>query len=300
MNKKEVEKKFDEIVAFSGVEKFLDTPVKRYSSGMTVRLAFSVAAHLEPEILIIDEVLAVGDTEFQKKCINKMREVGRSGRTVLFVSHNMPAVNMLCTKAIHMADGRKVNEGPVHDVVSAYLINALGKASEREWNDSGKAPGGEVARLRAVRVRAEDGEIVHAVDVTKPFRIDMEYDVLKPGFDLSPFFDFYNEEDIHCFAAIDIDPQWRRQPRPAGRYVSTVWIPPNLLNEGTVLISVSLVTMKPYSVQFEVEAAVSFQVFDRLTGESARGDWTGKWSGTVRPKLQWTTEFTPAGILDLA
>ncbi len=293
MRKKEVERKFDEIVAFSGVEKFLDTPVKRYSSGMTVRLAFSVAAHLEPEILIIDEVLAVGDAEFQKKCINKMEDVGKSGRTVLFVSHNMPAINMLCDRAIHIDAGHVINEGPAHDVVSAYLINASGTSEVREWNDEQSAPGGEIARLRAVRVRSENGDSTGMVDITKPFRLDMEYDVLQPGYVLSPYFDFYNDEEIHCFAVADTNMTWRRQPRPVGRYVSTVWIPPNLLSEGTVFVSVGLATMKPFSVQFKAESVVSFQVFDRLTGESARGDWMGEWGGAVRPLLNWSTEYIP-------
>ena len=294
MNKKEVDRKFDEIVEFSGVEKFLDTPVKRYSSGMSVRLAFSVAAHLEPEILIIDEVLAVGDAEFQKKCINKMQTVGSEGRTVLFVSHNMPAINMLCDRAILLEGGRIVQNGPVHDVVSAYLVNARGTSEFREWHDVANAPGGDVARLSAVRVRTEDGTPAHLVNVLEPIGIDMEYEVLQAGYVLSPFFDFYNEEDVHCFAAADLDPAWRTTPRPPGRYVSTVWIPPNLLNEGTMVVSVGLAVMKPYKIQFKMDAVVSFNVFDRMTGESARGGWMGKWGGAVRPRLEWSTDYTPS------
>jgi lipopolysaccharide transport system ATP-binding protein len=292
MKKKEVDRKFDEIVAFSGVEKFLDTPVKRYSSGMTVRLAFSVAAHLEPEILIIDEVLAVGDAEFQKKCMNKMEDVGRSGRTVLFVSHNMPAINMLCDRAIQLNGGRIVNEGPAHDVVSAYLINASGTSESREWDEE-SAPGGEIARLRAVRVKGENGEGVNVIDVLKPFYVEMEYDVLQSGYVLSPFFDFYNEEDVLCFSAVDTNMAWRRRPRPVGRYVSRACVPANLLGEGTMMVSVGLATTKPFGIQFKAESVVSFQVFDRLTGESARGDWTGKWGGAVRPLLKWTTDYLP-------
>ncbi|HEC27451.1 MAG TPA: ATP-binding cassette domain-containing protein [Gammaproteobacteria bacterium] len=296
MRKKEVDRKFDEIVEFSGVEKFLDTPVKRYSSGMSVRLAFSVAAHLEPEILIIDEVLAVGDAEFQKKCIKKMQAVGREGRTVLFVSHNMPAVNMLCDRAILLDGGRMVHEGPVHDVVSAYLVNSSGTSESREWRDADTAPGGDVARLRAVRVRAEDGASVHLVDVLKPFRVDMEFEVIQGGYVLSPYFDFYNEADVHCFAVADLDPAWRKTPRPPGRYVSTVWVPPNLFNEGTIMVSVGLAIMKPYDNQFQVDSVVSFSVFDKLTGDSSRGDWMGQWGGAVRPKLKWSTDYTPAEV----
>ena len=296
MKKTEVDRKFDEIVEFSGVEKFLDTPVKRYSSGMSVRLAFAVAAHLEPEILIIDEVLAVGDAEFQKKCINKMQAVGREGRTVLFVSHNMEAVNMLCDRAILLEGGRIVLDGLVHDVVSAYLSNAGGTSECREWLDAETAPGGDIARLRAVRVRAEDGTQAQLVDVLKPFRLDMEYEVLRGGYVLMPFFDFYTAENIHIFATVDLDPTWRATPRPTGRYVSTVWIPPNLFNEGTMRVSVSLEIMKPYITQFNVDSVVNFTVYDKMTGESARGDWMGKWAGAVRPKLKWSTNYTPTEV----
>ncbi|NOZ70655.1 MAG: ABC transporter ATP-binding protein, partial [Chloroflexi bacterium] len=124
MTKSEIDRKFDEIVAFSGVEKFIDTPVKRYSSGMRVRLAFSVAAHLEPEILLVDEVLAVGDAEFQRKCLGKMQDVAGAGRTVLFVSHNMPAITRLCQRALLFENGRLVMEGPSDVVVASYLADA--------------------------------------------------------------------------------------------------------------------------------------------------------------------------------
>ena len=296
MKKKEVDQKFDEIVEFSGVEKFLDTPVKRYSSGMSVRLAFSVAAHLEPDILIVDEVLAVGDSEFQKKCINKMQDVGRSGRTVLFVSHNMPAVSMLCDRALLLESGRIVNEGPVHDVVSAYLVGASGASECREWIDADTAPSGDVARLRAVRVRAEDGAPAHSFNVLESFRIDMEFEVLQGGHVLSPYFEFYNEAQVHCFGTVDMDPVWRTTPRPPGRYVSTVWIPPNLLNEGSMLVSVGVATMKPFSFQFGEHSVVGFNITDKMTGESARGDWEGKWLGAVRPLLKWSTDYTPSEV----
>jgi lipopolysaccharide transport system ATP-binding protein len=208
----------------------------------------------------------------------------------------MPAVNMLCDRAILLEGGRIVHEGPVHDVVSTYLVNASGTSECREWRDADTAPGSDVARLRAVRVRAEDGARVHLVDVLKPFRIDMEYEVLQDGYVLSPFFDFYNEEDVHCFAAADLDPAWRTRSRPRGRYVSTVWIPPNLLNEGTIVVSVGLAIMKPYDIQFQVDSVVSFNVFDKMTGESARGDWMGKWGGAVRPSLKWSTDYTPSEV----
>ncbi|MBW1966623.1 MAG: ATP-binding cassette domain-containing protein [Deltaproteobacteria bacterium] len=223
MRKSEIDEKFDEIVDFSGVEKFIDTPVKRYSSGMSVRVAFAVAAHLEPEILIIDEVLAVGDARFQKKCLKKMQDVGRAGRTVLFVSHNMPAVARLCSRTILLEEGQVLKDGPSRDVISAYLGTETGTIGERVWPDPLKAPAGEVCRLRAVRVRSEDGQIIETVNIRRPVRLEMEFEVLKPGYMLMPHYNVLNEEGIELFSAHDLDPEWRGRHRPAGRYVSTAW-----------------------------------------------------------------------------
>src|SRR2546423_151148 len=150
MPRAEIQRKFDEIVAFSGIEKFIDTPVKWYSSGMYLRLAFSVSAHLEPEILILDEVLAVGDADFQHKCLKKMAEIQTNGSTILFVSHNMEAMARLCSRAIFFADGTIMEEGPAEDVAKAYLGTSLKTKPESVWNDLDKAPGNEIARLCAV------------------------------------------------------------------------------------------------------------------------------------------------------
>jgi len=293
MTKREIGRKFDEIVDFSGVEKFIDTPVKRYSSGMYVRLAFAVAAHLEPEILIVDEVLSVGDAAFQKKCLTKMQDVGKRGRTVLFVSHNMSAIARLCERVILLDEGKVVADGLSHQVVSAYLSAGIGATAVREWPDHGKAPGRDVARLRAVRVRTEDGRIADAVDIRRPVAIEMEYDVLLPGYVLSPYYEFYNEEGVPVFSAADLDPAWRRRPRPIGRYVSTTWVPGNLLSEGTLLVAAGLATMDPVIIQFHERDVVAFHVIDTLDGDSARGDWSGPWEGFVRPLLKWNTRFSP-------
>src|SRR5215468_2845592 len=141
MPRREIARKFDEIVAFAEIEKFLDTQVKHYSSGMYLRLAFAVAAHLETEILLVDEVLAVGDIRFQKKCLGKMQDVGQQGRTVLFVSHNMPAITRLCERALRLDEGHVVQDGPSHRVVSAYLTSDVGTMAAREWPDPAQAPG---------------------------------------------------------------------------------------------------------------------------------------------------------------
>lgn len=294
MRKTEIERKFDEIVAFAEVEKFIDTPVKHYSSGMQVRLAFAVAAHLEPEILVVDEVLAVGDAQFQKKCLNKMEDVGQQGRTVLFVSHNMSTITRLCDRTILLNGGRVVEDGPSYQIVSTYLTSGLGTTAAREWTNSQRQPGADVARLRAVRVQTEDGQISGAVDIREPVLVEMEYEVIEPGYILLPNFHFYNEGGVEIFPAIDLDPEWRQRPRPAGRYTSTAVIPGNLLAEGTFFVRSALITLDPVKIQFNEPDAVAFQVIDSHDGDSARGDYVGSLSGAVRPILQWRTEYAPA------
>jgi lipopolysaccharide transport system ATP-binding protein len=291
MTRKEIDQKFDDIVEFSDVGKFIDTPVKRYSSGMGLRLAFSVAAHLEPEILMVDEVLAVGDIRFQKKCLGKMGEVARAGRTVLYVAHNMPAISRLCQRAILMGNGRVVQDGPAHQVISTYLNSGLGTSAVKVWPDPGRAPGGEIARLRAVRVLDQDGDIADAVDIRRPFRIEMEYEVLKPGYVLLPHLYVSNEEGVCAFGAQDLDPEWRGQRRPAGRYISTVFIPGNLVAEGMLFVDASMNTLEPFIFQYQCRSAVAFLITDSLQGDSARGDWTGHMPGVVRPMFKWTTRY---------
>jgi lipopolysaccharide transport system ATP-binding protein len=293
MKKAEIDRKFDEIVAFSEVEKFIDTPVKRYSSGMFVRLAFAVAAHLEPEILIVDEVLAVGDARFQKKCLSKMEEVGYQGRTVLFVSHNMQSITRLCPRVILLDGGKILQDGPSHEAVSAYLDSGIAASAAREWPDPEQAPGGEVARLRAVRVRSEDGQIAELTDIRRAVRVEMEYDVLQPGHVLLAYYDFYNEEGLDVFSTMDLDPAWRGRPRPQGRWISTVLIPGNLLAEGTLFVGPGLLSLNTLVAQFQERDVVAFQVVDSHDGDSARGDWAGKVDGVMRPLLNWSTQFDP-------
>ena len=294
MKRAEIIRKFDEIVAFAEVERFLDTPVKHYSSGMYLRLAFAVAAHLDPEILLVDEVLAVGDARFQRKCLNKMQTIGRQGRTVLFVSHNMPAVTRLCKRTILLDDGSVLRDGLCHEVVSAYLNSGLGTTAAREWADPATAPGGEIARLRAVRVRTMDGRISDVIDIRHDVGIEIEYDVLRSGYQLLPRFALYNEGGVKALQANDLDPAWRRRARPAGRYASTGWVPGNLLSEGTFVVSCALVTLDPVRRQFAERDAVAFQIIDSLDGDSARGDWAGPMNSVVRPLLRWSTQLDPA------
>lgn len=292
MKKHEINKKFDEIVAFSGIEKFIDTPTKRYSSGMTVRLAFAVAAHLEPEILIVDEVLAVGDAAFQKKCLNKMQDVGQLGATVLFVSHSMPSISRLCARAILLEKGRVLKDGLAHEVVNAYLTSGLGTTSERSWlADPASAPGTDTVRAISVRVKDETGKTIEAIDIDKPVGLELAFHVRESGHVLLPNLNLCNEEGTHLFTTIDVDPTWRSKPRPAGRYVATAWIPGNLLSEGTFYVEPAMMTPAPFVPHFKIRDAITFQVVDNMSGNGARGDWAGVVGGAMRPLLQWETEY---------
>lgn len=295
MKRAEIDKKFDEIVAFAEVEKFVDTPVKHYSSGMYLRLAFGVAAHLEPEILIVDEVLAVGDARFQKKCFNKMQEAGKSGRTVLFVSHNMPAIARMCERTILLEDGRIKKDGTSHEVVSVYLSSGTGTTAERVWTDTAKAPAGEITRLCAVRIRDEHNQVSNVIDIRKPVYVEMEYEVLKEGYTLLPHYQFFNEEGIEAFVTDDLDPDWRRRSRPVGHWISTVCIPGNYLSEGTLFVKAGVCSIDPIIMQFSVPDVVAFQVIDSMEGDSVRGDWPLHFGGVVRPFLKWSTQFIPNG-----
>jgi lipopolysaccharide transport system ATP-binding protein len=290
-----VDRKFDEIVEFSGVEKFLDTPVKRYSSGMRVRLAFAVAAHLEPEILIIDEVLAVGDAAFQEKCLNKMQDVGREGRTVFFVSHNMQAVTRLCKRVITLRDGQLVADGDAHEMVAAYMHEGASSSAERSWDDINTAPGGDIVRLRSVRIKDENGQTAASVDIRKRVGVEMSFEVIQGGYTLLPHLKLVNDAGVLAFITVDVDPTWRKKKRPAGTYTATAWIPGNLMNEGSFFIHAGMTTLEPQSIfQFHEREAVSFRVVDPMEGDSARGDWVKELRGLVRPLLDWETEFSGA------
>ncbi len=293
MKKAEIDKVFDEIVDFSGISRFVDTPVKRYSSGMYVRLAFAVGAHLNPEVLIVDEVLAVGDLQFQQRCLDKMHQIGGQGRTVLFVSHNLSAITRICPRAILLEGGRISADGPSHKVVGAYLHAGFRSQAFQEWTDPGTAPGDEAVRLRAVRVRRADGHVTDAIDIRQDFAIEIEYDVLQPEQMLFASLRVLNEEGVQVFDALDMDLEWRKRRRPVGRYVSAGMVPGNLLGEGTFFINVACTQYAPSRDYFYVNQAVAFQIIDSMDGDTARGDWGGELGGLIRPLLKWQTRFTP-------
>lgn len=291
MRRREIARKFDEIVAFAETERFLDTPVKHYSSGMYVRLAFAVAAHLEPDILLVDEVLAVGDVEFQKKCLGKMQSVGREGRTVLFVSHNMPAVTGLCTRAVLMERGRVTADGPAGEVVMRYIENGATDQAEITWAE-GEAPKNEVVEMIRVRSRDVDGNTSEQFDIRKPIGIDIEYRVTKPGVWFTPSIQVENELGLLLFnSAAQIDPTWDDCIQTPGVYRSTCWIPGNLLAEGAISVRMTMWGFsRPPHKGIVLNDAVRFFIFDPLEGDSVRGKTTGSYPGIVRPMLDWTTE----------
>ncbi len=289
MRRAEIMRRFDEIVDFAGVEQFLDTPVKRYSSGMQVRLGFAVAAHLEPEVLLIDEVLAVGDASFQAKCLGRLEQIGSEGRTVVFVSHSMPSIQRLCSRAILLDQGGVVTQGSTSDVVHAYLESGLGQASERSWERPEDAPGDDVARLRSVRVTDADGNRISEADVRSTVLVEVSYWCVSPGdLRLAANLTFFNDEGVCLFAVTDAtDKEWRASSRRPGVVTSAVQIPGNLLSEGRIVATAAVSSYNPTQVHAIERDAVAFVVVDRSGGDGARGDFANDWPGVVRPLLEW-------------
>ncbi|HXY86018.1 MAG TPA: ABC transporter ATP-binding protein [Gaiellaceae bacterium] len=290
MKRRDITDRFADIVEFAGVEKFIDTPVKRYSSGMSVRLAFSVAAHVEPEILLVDEVLAVGDAEFQRRCLGRMEDLSDSGRTVLFVSHNMQTVSRLCDRAILLEGGRIAMDGPSPEVVARYLQQGHGGGASHEWPDLATAPGKDFVRLRSVRV-LQDDVVTDSVDVRKPVGLEIGFTVLRLGEAVFPKVKVYDRDGNVAFNALDTSERWQ-EPSTPGDYAAIAWIPPNLLNEGLISVDVGICSLGSQKLIPHAGAAdvVSFHVHDPGMGDSARGLFTGQLRGAIRPLLDWTSE----------
>ncbi|RIK35057.1 MAG: ABC transporter ATP-binding protein [Chloroflexi bacterium] len=295
MKRTEIERKFDEIVAFAEIERFLDTPVKRYSSGMYVRLAFAVAAHLEPEILIVDEVLAVGDAAFQEKCLGKMSSVAQQGRTILFVSHNMAAVQSLCGRAIWLHDGKMMEEGKPAQVISRYLQTSFTDATERVWDDPATAPGNERVRLRRATVRPLQGEPGDPITVRTPFVFEFEYWNLQPGVPLHLSLHLYNEQGILIFDVAPTDePAWEKGAFPVGLFHDRCHVPEDLLNDGMYRLDV--LALNDQTVIYKQSNVLGFTVHD---SSELRGNWYGKWEGAIRPMLEWETDLVESAGQEL-
>ncbi len=293
MTRHEIARKFDEIVDFSGIEQFIDTPVKHYSSGMQMRLAFAVAAHLEPEILIVDEVLAVGDAEFQKKCLGKMSDVTKEGRTVLFVSHNMGAVQSLCTRGVVLAQGRVDFMGSADEAITYYLSSAHATQTERFWPTPAEAPGNDKVRLRRVRVRPVDEQKHSIITVRTPLIVEFEYWNLVPDTKLNLSVRVINGLGIDAFVTTSVtDPHWHGKAFPAGLFVSQMIIPGDLLNDGPYSLTVLFVENAAYPI-YQYHDVLHFDVQDSA---ELRGDWHGKWVGVVRPLLRWETSLVDGSV----
>ncbi|GAK50580.1 ABC transporter related [Candidatus Moduliflexus flocculans] len=280
MKRAEIDKKFDEIVEFSGVEKFLDTPVKRYSSGMYVRLAFAVAAHLEPEILLVDEVLAVGDVEFQKKCLGKMGDVARKGRTVFFVSHNMTAIQSLCHRCIWLNEGGIADEGASGRIVGQYLQAFSTVTREQIWEHPEQAPGDDNIRIHRIAVSAED-DLDHArITVETPIKIQLEFWNFLQNALLSVSLHLFTLENTYVF-----DSPSPQKQCPTGLMRAACHIPRDLLNDGVYRVEIMILQNTSVRVFFH-ENLATFEVHD----VERAIQWYGKWSGVIRPKLSWTLE----------
>jgi lipopolysaccharide transport system ATP-binding protein len=290
MKRREIVGRFDEIVSFAEVEQFIDTPVKHYSSGMYLRLAFAVAAHLEPEILVVDEVLAVGDMAFQKKCMGKMRDVAGEGRTVLFVSHNLSAITSLCPRAIHLHQGRIVNDGNSEAVVAGYLTSAIGASASMTWTDDDQ-PGKDGFALRSFSLRTPSGAPVGVHDVEEALEASIEYETKRDGLSFRCALSF-NTQGACAFTLVQ--PTETEHAR-SGSYRTSVTVPGNILAEGFYTVSLSIFSSRGRKVHLcKLVDVLAFQVFDPLSGRSARGDYTEGLAGVTRPRLEWDGPY-PTG-----
>lgn len=273
MKQQEIRSQFDEIVSFAGIEKFLDTPVKRYSSGMYVRLGFAIAAHLEPEILIVDEVLAVGDSEFQKKCLGKMKDVSSSGRTILFVSHNATAIQGLCNKAAFLQKGNLVKYGEVGEVLHDYMTSISKFQLQQNWETPEEAPGTDQVRIKNIEVVPEFVDGSKNIDVRTPLKVNIEFWNMLESAHLNLSIFLYNMTGECVF---NVGSQAKTFTK--GLIKGMLEIPANFLNDGSYYISIMIVKDTADPIYF-MEDAISFDVADWREGTN----WYGKWPGAVRP-----------------
>ncbi len=285
MKKEEIRRHFDSIVDFAEIEKFLEVPVKRYSSGMYVRLAFAVAAHLEPEILLVDEVLSVGDAAFQKKCLAKIGDAAKGGRTVLFISHNMVAVNSLCERVIWVDSGQIVEDGPTAQIVTRYLARSekATDLTEEVWDNINEAPGNDMVRIHRVSVRRQDGRPSDPLTMQTPFQVEVECWNLIDGSHLHITLHLYTSEGLVAFTTGGLNDH----TLPAGLFRSICYFPGDLLNSGQHRFVV-LVVKDTSNVIYSHESGVSFDILDM---RQRQGTWYGREPGVVQPVLKWTTEY---------
>ena len=288
MSKKEIQKKFDEIVEFSGVEKFLDTPVKRYSSGMYVRLAFAVASHLESEILLIDEVLAVGDVDFQKKCLSKMDNlVNEEKRTIIFVSHNLSAIKKLCEKTILLDKGELINFSETSQTIKLYTGSLFKGTFVREWVKD-KYPQNESMILKSIYICDEKGNFINQIYTDTSFIIKINFETKKDNSFIGHTLLFYDNENNLILSTINnFEGNWYGKQMPKGEFESSVFIPKNLFNNISLSISI-LMFGRNFTDSKIIENVLNFELLD---GIELRKDFFGKFGGILRPKFFWETKF---------
>jgi lipopolysaccharide transport system ATP-binding protein len=291
MRKKEIDRKFDEIVAFAEIEKFIDTPIKLYSSGMYIRLAFAVAAHLEPEILLIDEVLAVGDAQFQKKCLGKMEDVAKQGRTVLFVSHNMQAIMSLCSRAILLNANTIEKTGVVDAVVNSYLTSVLAtmpETRERVWDHIGSAPGNEKFRVHRIAIIPNGTDPNSIIEMRTPFRVEVEYWNLVRDTNIIVMLCLYALDGSPVFESHFAEgSSWKSIALPKGLFRTACFIPGDLLNEGTYRLQLVFVNEQIVKL-FDFSEAAKISVSEVVPRNIP---YNPRYYGNVHPLLSWRTEM---------
>ncbi len=288
MKKWEITKHLDEIIAFSGCERYIDTPVKRYSSGMFVRLGFAVAAHLEPEILIVDEVLAVGDAEFQKKAVGKIRDVAQnSGRTVLFVSHNMASVRSLCTKGLLLENGTVKDMGETDYIIEEYLKTTQQIQTE-QYFEGDDAPGNRDIKLRHVSIINEAAQPIATACIDQRIGIRLEYEVVKECEAFNPAIHVSNDMGTSLFVTHNTHKMSRENVRP-GMYQTTLWIPANLMQAGETIFGFSCYHYTPDYPLFTKVDVAKISYLDTLASCTRNEDFRGALPGAMRPQVEWDT-----------
>lgn len=288
MRKAEIKRKFEEIVDFAGVERYIDTPVKRYSSGMYVRLAFAVAAHLESEILVVDEVLAVGDAEFQKKCLGKMGDVSKGeGRTILFVSHHMGSMQALCNKGIVLSNGMIRHIDHIQYSIEEYTKTIREIGGAKYWNNDGDAPGSQITKLQGIASVDDKNKTKQSYTTAENIGIRLLYKVFKEGHILWHGINVFNEAGLNIFDSHSVTSKWYTTPHPIGEFEITAWIPANLLAPGNYSIGAAIFNHDKHQVHFHTKDLITFNVYDYTHLDESKSYKHMEAQGIIRPLLQW-------------
>ena len=292
MSRREISSRMDEIIQFSEVEKYIDTPVKYYSSGMILRLAFSVAAHLNAEILFIDEAISVGDSSFQKKCLGKIWDLTREGRTVIFVSHNLMALRKLCNRGILLHQGQIIMDGHIDDIIKSYMKISLNIPSWKKW-DLLNCPGDKKIKLLSVRVCDEKSNTIDTIDLKDSVAIEVEYMIMinDPNFWPATIVQFFNSEWVLLFESNDLH-QRKNDKLPANTksVKTTCRVPSHIFTETRIMVNVSISSFSPFYMDHAmVKDVVSFEVVENKDLSTKHN--IVKWHGIVRPNLKWQVDF---------